>query len=670
MSQELHDFDNPWRPIYEWRQSFAWFAATIGCVLTTVLLPLPPNFGLVMSAICVITGMLRLHHAWERSSDKWRANFAEKEFIDIPALRKITENYSKKKQVWLGHGFQWTDIEANKMHALINGGVANLLGKSALHADGSYWIHGVEKEQDIAAELQLLEGHTLIVGATGVGKTRLFDLLIAQAIMRGEPVVIIDPKGDHGLAENARRVCEEMGFPEKFVYFNPAHPDKSASIDPLRNWNRKTELASRVATLVPSETGADPFTAFAWKVLNDIVGGLISIGVRPNLVLLRRYIEGGPEDLLTKALRVHFRNKVKDWESKTASYIKRKKGDVLEAYVEFYREVVVHDAPNVDLAGLISTYEHNREHFQKMIASLIPILSMLTSDPLKDLLSPEMELPIDSASKLPNISGMISDFQQTLFQGAYDVLQQAGGQDLAGMVFQGAPGNLQLAAGVQNLVMVFQIYSIASLIGHIIFACKQEEFEWAMNDRWRLCSYVDTCCSKKVFLIGCVEKRKLYCCFKSIAARVISEQIVKKNLTGTKPWGFRTSPSGGRYGGCSINCGGLSPTELAVVDWSQVDMTEWTDSLVESGLMNVSDPRTNFGISQNKIQETMTVGRVPDAQNQFDNTVPAVKSVEILSNNMGQVNNFNQTLRDQTVQDCYVDNNKMPFTYPGCKTQP
>jgi len=288
----------------------------------------------------------------------------------------------------------------------------------------------------------------------------------------------------------------------------------------------------------------------------------------------------------------------------------------------------------------------------------------------KGATNPLADQNIGGASKLPNVSGMINDFTQTLYGGVNDVLTQVGGQDLAGMVFQGSPGNLALTAGVQDLVMVFQVYSIASLIGHIIFACKQEEFEWAMNDRWRLCTFVDTCCSKKVIFIGCVEKRQLYCCYKSIAARVISEQIVKKNLTGTKPWGFRTKANGGRLGGCRTNCGGLSPTELAVVDWSQVDLTEWTDSLVESGLMNVADPTTNYGISQNKIQPTMVIGRTPDAQNQYDNTVPAVKSAEILSNNMNTVNDFNQTLRDPSVQNCYVDNNKMPFTYPGCKTQP
>ncbi len=289
----------------------------------------------------------------------------------------------------MGAKYWWTDIESNRMHALMSRGIAAQLGKDALNKEGAYWLHGLAKEEGAVADLALLDGHTLIVGATGVGKTRIFDLFIAQAIARGEPVIIIDPKGDHGLAENARRVCEAIGEPEKFIYFHPAHPEKSACIDPLRNWNRKTELASRIAALIPSETGADPFTAFGWKVLNDIVNGLIATGQRPNLVQLRRYIEGGPDSLLLKALRTHFKNHVRDWESRVSGFVKQCKGNLLLAYILFYKEMVLFEAPSVDLDGLISTYEHNREHFQKMVASLIPILSMLTSDPLTELLSPD-----------------------------------------------------------------------------------------------------------------------------------------------------------------------------------------------------------------------------------------------------------------------------------------
>lgn len=397
MTSELLDFDNPWRPIYEWRQAAVWGAATVGCIAAAATLPLPTSFAGVSAIGCAMAGLARTYAAWSRQDAKSKAMDTEKQFISVQEVIDLGKDAAKSNHLWLGTGYQWTDIEASKMHALMGGGVAQQLGRGASDKDGAYWLHSLAPERPNYIDMSLLDGHTLITGTTRVGKTRAFDLLITQAIARGEPVIIIDPKGDHGLAENARKACELLDQSERFVYFHPAHPDKSASIDPLCNWNRKTELASRVAALIPSETGADPFTAFGWKVLNDIVSGLLATGKKPNLVELRRYIEGGPEDLLVKALREHFRKKVPDWERSSAVYVKKAAknpkatNEVLDGYIAYYKEVVIHEHPNVDLAGLISTHEHNRDHFQKMIASLIPILSMLTSDPLKDLLSPDFE---------------------------------------------------------------------------------------------------------------------------------------------------------------------------------------------------------------------------------------------------------------------------------------
>lgn len=367
----------------------AWAGASALTLAIALVLPVPANVAAAIALACAAAGAYRVKQAWARSAEASKLRTAEKEFIDIPALIRTAQRACARGACWLGKGFQWTDIEASKMYAAINDGMAAAMKKETRGADGAYWLHALDKEDDVAIDLSVLDGHTLIVGATGVGKTRLYDLLVSQAIVRGEPVVIIDPKGDQGLAGNARRICESLGEPERYVYFHPAHPEKSACIDPLRNWNRKTELASRIAALIPSETGADPFTAFSWKVLNDIVNGLIATGQRPNLVQLRRYVEGGADDLLLRALRAHFKAHVPDWKSRVSAFVKQVKGNQLLAYISFYKEIVIHDAPSVELDGLISTYEHNREHFQKMVASLIPILSMLTSDKLAELLSPD-----------------------------------------------------------------------------------------------------------------------------------------------------------------------------------------------------------------------------------------------------------------------------------------
>lgn len=372
--------------------SVSWFAASAVTLLLTHTTPVPYYAGIILSFACSIFGLIRGVSALKRSADMNRIYLSGWQFINFSRIEKIGRKAASKNSLWLGTGFQWTDIEAVRMHALIDQGIVSQFGKAILNKNGAYWLHGLAKETDIYTDLANLVGHTVIVGTTRVGKTRMLDLLIAQAILRGEPVIIIDPKGDRGLASNAKRVCELIGQPERFLFFNPAYPDKSISIDPLRNWNRKTEIASRIAALIPSETGADPFAAFGWKVLNDIINGLIASGTRPNLLHLRHYIEGGPDELVLRALRKHFQKSVSGWESKVNPYIKKFRGNQALAYTSFYKEVVALEAKSVDLEGLISTFEHNREHFQKMISSLIPILSMLTSDPLKDLLSPEFDL--------------------------------------------------------------------------------------------------------------------------------------------------------------------------------------------------------------------------------------------------------------------------------------
>jgi len=392
----FYEWESPWRPNIEAKMAASWgLAATATLVIGKYMpVPLPSKFSAIAMSVCTAMAVYRGTQAWHRYVDKTRMGNYGMEFITIPELMDKTALATKKSSVWLGTGFDWTDVEAQKMHAMLAQGVAQTIGKitNEHHLNGEYWIHGLDKETDRFMEVANLVGHTLLVGTTRVGKTRMMELLIGQAIMRGETVIIIDPKGDHALAENARKICAAMGHPERFVYFHPAHPEKSTPIDPMRNWNRRTELASRVAALIPSETGADPFAAFGWKVLNDIVNGLVATGESPNLAHLKRYIEGGADNLLLNTLRHHFIDKVADWESRSSGFVKKNRDRILEAYIEFYKQIVIHEAQSSDLDGLISTFEHNRDHFQKMVASLIPILSMLTSDPLSELLSPEAKI--------------------------------------------------------------------------------------------------------------------------------------------------------------------------------------------------------------------------------------------------------------------------------------
>ncbi len=61
--------------------------------------------------------------------------------------------------------------------------------------------------------------HTLVVGATGSGKTVTQTWIAARAIERGMGAIVIDPKGDLGMREELCRAAESAG--SAFIEWNP-----------------------------------------------------------------------------------------------------------------------------------------------------------------------------------------------------------------------------------------------------------------------------------------------------------------------------------------------------------------------------------------------------------------------------------------------------------------
>lgn len=239
------------------------------------------------------------------------------------------------------------------------------------------------RETDLWLPLEHQAGHLLLVGTTGSFKTQALILLISQAILRGEAVLVIDPKGDRALWRAMQAACHRTGRPQAAHYFHPAFPERSIRLDPLRNFANPTELASRVAALIPSETGLDLWKAFGWKTVNDIVAGLLVVDERPNLVNIRRYVEGGAERLLRRALQ--------RYSDRLAVLVKATPPPIdaeLSVHIQVYQTVLAPGYPSLGLDGLMALARHNREHFGKMVASLIPVLAMLTAPPLDALLSP------------------------------------------------------------------------------------------------------------------------------------------------------------------------------------------------------------------------------------------------------------------------------------------
>ena len=230
--------------------------------------------------------------------------------------------------------------------------------------------------------------------------TRCFDLLISQAIIRGESVIIIDPKGDNDLRQKAERACRELGRPEAFINFHPARPEESVRINLLANYTRPTEIASRIAALLPSQGPSDPFKSFSWGALNTICGGLCLAYKKPTLLTLRHYLEGSPEKMMLEGFEAYIRSFYgeKAGEAIIMRRYENLRKDTLSARVNaLIEEYQENCTPSPEVDSLISLRDHDKEHFSKMITSLLPTLMQLTSGQLGKMLSP-------SEDELENLS--------------------------------------------------------------------------------------------------------------------------------------------------------------------------------------------------------------------------------------------------------------------------
>lgn len=74
--------------------------------------------------------------------------------------------------------------------------------------------------------------HTYILGKTGVGKSKLLELLILSDIVSGKGFAVLDPHGD--LAENILKYIPRNRIAD-VIYFNPADEDYPIGFNPLSN---------------------------------------------------------------------------------------------------------------------------------------------------------------------------------------------------------------------------------------------------------------------------------------------------------------------------------------------------------------------------------------------------------------------------------------------------
>ncbi|MDI2144973.1 conjugative transfer system coupling protein TraD [Pseudomonas sp. ITA] len=409
-------YEMPWRPNFEAFEASGWvlgMAATSAVHLLTDLPPQPFYLSLIVMGGFALRRIPAAVHLY-----RVRQGLKAKPAVLMGQDELIEQMLKNRGNLFLGTGFKWTQSEGQQVFELLKRDITKLMPKIPDGFMGSPWIHGISMQPDRPIEMKedLTSLHTLIVGTTGSGKTREFDILISQAVLRGEAVIIIDPKGDKELAENAKRACELSGRPERFKYFHPAFPEKSVRISPTKNFGRATEVASRIAALMKSE-GGDPFQAFAQMALNNVTQALLLCGMLPTLVELRRTLEGGLAPLVIRSIKAYGEKVHPHFEALARAALSKAHTDEMKAkaLLGLYRTEIVPLAPSSDLEGLLSMFEHDKAHFGKMIASLLPVLNMLTAGHMGPILSPNMDDPDDEREITD--SGKVIQGAEVLYMG-------------------------------------------------------------------------------------------------------------------------------------------------------------------------------------------------------------------------------------------------------------
>ncbi len=136
--------------------------------------------------------------------------------------------------------------------------------------------------------------HTLVVGATGSGKTVTQSWIATQAIARGMAAVIVDPKGDRALREAVRRAARLTG--RRFVEWTPGGP---SIYNPYARGS-DTEIADKA---LAAESYTEPhYQRQAQRYLGRATRALHHAGLEVSLAGLVRMLDPAELELLAREL--------------------------------------------------------------------------------------------------------------------------------------------------------------------------------------------------------------------------------------------------------------------------------------------------------------------------------------------------------------------------------
>lgn len=415
-------------PVELWSAACAFACALMACLAPWAIM-MTPSVGYATAALLTLLGCIRTREAlfvlrYQRNMRKLpRYEIAAE---DIPVSRR---------RLFLGKGFLWQQKHTQRLRDTLHPKVRRYIEPSFTYQlarrleslweslpmlqplvkclqSPAWWnpvaplpplggkpqIHAVElKEQSVSMDLRERVGHTLVLGTTRVGKTRLAELLITQDIARDDTVIVFDPKGDADLMKRIVAEAKRAGRSQDLYIFHLGYPEISCRYNAIGNFSRITEVATRLTNPLPSTGNSAAFREFAWRFTNMIAVALVKMGKRPDYKLITRYITH-IEPLLTEYYRQWLPEVAPpDWEQQVQRIaasinerdlpfaLKGRSPEVI-ALVRYVKDNGFYDAV---ADGLRSAFEYDKTYFDKIVASLLPLMEKLITGKTAALISPD-----------------------------------------------------------------------------------------------------------------------------------------------------------------------------------------------------------------------------------------------------------------------------------------
>ena len=416
------------RPPVEWGSSLASGLAALAIWHYPANVLLTPLWGKWVGAGFALFALHRFWQGWQVV--RYQCHLKKLPYYtirskDIPISRK---------KLFLGKGFRWQAIHTQRLYDLSKNGkdkyvkpgklyqwarkaeiawenkpllqsIVRCLSSQSLlnplrslpNIGGDPALHGVEpNEQSVFMNLSERTGHTLVQGTTRTGKSRLAENLCAQDIRRGDVVIVFDPKGDADLLRRMYFECQQSGRLHAFMIFHCGFPEVSARYNPIGHFSGLQEVATRVANQLPSSGESAAFKEFAWRFINIITKTLVALGKTPSYKLLNQYILN-IDPLLWEYGEQTLPNIDQQWQQKveaiqrginekTLPYHLKSRPYRMIALLKFVEQQHMQDKILNDLCAV---FNYDQTYYQKITASVSPLLEKLTTGKVADLISPD-----------------------------------------------------------------------------------------------------------------------------------------------------------------------------------------------------------------------------------------------------------------------------------------